>query len=216
MITARDVATARAATYRRNLVTFTAALESERLAVLAIGPDGVTPDPWYLAVRTAWRDGTAAGAEYTRAALAKGLLDALDEQELGKVTRRRALALYEQSRDTVLELATVGDADFVDDLYSEWLGTRVGSIADAEAVAAVAWGQAAEAANSIGLFKQWRTQGDRLVRDSHVAAGRADPIPIDQPYLVGGQLLRFPADPSGAPGEVYNCRCFETYVKPRQ
>ena len=33
-------------------------------------------------------------------------------------------------------------------------------------------------------------------------------IPVDDPFIVGGEELMFPGDPNGSPGNVINCRCF--------
>jgi len=33
------------------------------------------------------------------------------------------------------------------------------------------------------------------------------PIPLDQGFEVGGELLQYPGDPSGSPGNVINCKC---------
>ncbi len=203
---------------RRNLILFASALEQERLAVMAIGPEGIDEAPWLLALRESWQGATLDAATYTQEhlAAAKGILNDLDSQDLNSITRRKAQRLAEISRDTVLELAAIGDAGFIDDVYSDWLGTRVATLADAEAVAATAWGQASAAAAAGGLFKKWNTQRDNKVRPTHQEAGRAPRIPIDQPYIVGGELLRFPADPGGHPSQTANCRCWESYVKPRR
>ncbi len=47
-------------------------------------------------------------------------------------------------------------------------------------------------------------------RDDHAAADTfyADnPIPLDQAFEVGGELLQYPGDPGGSPGNVINCKC---------
>lgn len=51
-------------------------------------------------------------------------------------------------------------------------------------------------------------------RESHAQAaldyapgGDPGPIPVDEPFIVGGFPVMFPGDPGGDPGEVINCRC---------
>jgi len=59
-------------------------------------------------------------------------------------------------------------------------------------------------------MKSWQSMGDEKVRDTHVEADAkysGDPIPMEQPFEVGADLLMFPGDPSGSPEETYNCRC---------
>ena len=59
--------------------------------------------------------------------------------------------------------------------------------------------------------KSWITSGDDHVRDSHKAAGAtyANPIPLDQPFIVDGESLAYPGDPSGSAKNIANCRCLE-------
>lgn len=62
---------------------------------------------------------------------------------------------------------------------------------------------------NVNLVQEWRSLMDgRERRTHHEAHGQVRPI--DQPFQVGGALLRFPGDTGlGAPlKEVINCRCF--------
>lgn len=64
------------------------------------------------------------------------------------------------------------------------------------------------------MLKNWDATLDRKTRKAHVAADaryRFNPIPVDQRFVVGGELLRFPRDPSGSPGNIINCRCVSTF-----
>lgn len=59
--------------------------------------------------------------------------------------------------------------------------------------------------------KLWITASGRP-RASHAQAQRdygATPIPIDQPFVVGGASLRFPGDPDAPAGERINCYCLQ-------
>jgi hypothetical protein len=66
------------------------------------------------------------------------------------------------------------------------------------------------AARIPGLTKSWVATGDARTRVSHLRAHmryKAHPIPIDEPFEVGGAKLMYPGDPSGPPEETINCRC---------
>lgn len=63
------------------------------------------------------------------------------------------------------------------------------------------------------LEKFWIRTHDARTREEHVEAGRqyneSRSIPIDQPFIVGGEKMMHPGDTSlGASGHnIYNCRC---------
>jgi hypothetical protein len=54
--------------------------------------------------------------------------------------------------------------------------------------------------------KQWLTSGGDNVRPAHEAANR-QVVGVEEPFVVGGEELRFPGDPSGSPENVINCHC---------
>lgn len=56
------------------------------------------------------------------------------------------------------------------------------------------------------LEKVWICTLDGRTRDSHWAADGAR-VPLAAPFIVGGEPLMFPADPSGSPAQTYGCRC---------
>lgn len=56
------------------------------------------------------------------------------------------------------------------------------------------------------LRKRWRNTGDNRVRSDHAHVDPA-PIPLYQPFLVGGFPMLMPGDPTAPPEEVVNCRC---------
>ena len=63
----------------------------------------------------------------------------------------------------------------------------------------------------------WLDAQDVNVRDSHSTAASiyAKGIPIDLPFDVGGELLRYPGDPNGSQGNIINCRCMEIAIAAR-
>jgi hypothetical protein len=54
------------------------------------------------------------------------------------------------------------------------------------------------------------------VRPDHVKAGQQYPldraIPVDKPFIVGGEALMQPLDPTASPAQTRNCRCVSVPV----
>ena len=68
-----------------------------------------------------------------------------------------------------------------------------------------------------GLTKRWIATADNRTRPSHLAAHMRygeNPIPIEEPFIVGGAELRYPCDPLGPPEESVNCRCRMASIVP--
>ena len=65
------------------------------------------------------------------------------------------------------------------------------------------------------MLKVWKTMGDDNVRPAHQDAelDYVDGIPLDEPYIVDGEELWWPGDPSGSDGNVINCRCWEEHIR---
>ena len=55
-------------------------------------------------------------------------------------------------------------------------------------------------------FKGWLTSGNSNVRAAHAAAN-GQTVPLDEPFVVDGEQLMHPGDPSGSAGNVINCHC---------
>ena len=67
------------------------------------------------------------------------------------------------------------------------------------------------------LRKKWIATGDARTRQTHLAAHMRymdNPIPVSEPFEVGGELLMYPLDPNGSPGNVIHCRCRSISVHP--
>lgn len=62
------------------------------------------------------------------------------------------------------------------------------------------------------VTKEWVTVGDNRVRDDHLEAD-GQTVPVNEPFRVGGELLRWPSDTGlGASlDNVINCRCDAVY-----
>lgn len=64
----------------------------------------------------------------------------------------------------------------------------------------------------VRLNKEWVTVGDARVRIAHANAD-AQVRPVDQPFIVNGQRLRWPGDTAlgASAGNVMRCRCSAVY-----
>ena len=68
-----------------------------------------------------------------------------------------------------------------------------------------------------GLMKGWLATADSRTRRTHLQAHmqyQANPIPVDEPFVVGGSELMYPGDPAGRPEDTINCRCRSYTVVP--
>jgi hypothetical protein len=76
---------------------------------------------------------------------------------------------------------------------------------------------ALEAAEATGVVKgkEWVFADDRRVRDGENSPfdhTNVQPVGINEPFLVSGELLDYPGDPAGSAGNVINCRCQVTFI----
>ena len=64
----------------------------------------------------------------------------------------------------------------------------------------------------IPIQKKWKCTHDSHTRHEH---GQADgqTVPVDEPFIVGGEKLMHPGDTSGSGWNIYNCRCVEGSVE---
>ena len=74
-----------------------------------------------------------------------------------------------------------------------------------------------EAMSAAGIrYKSWLSSHGPTVRPTHMDAEEryeSDPIPINEPFEVGGEQLMHPGDPDGSPENIINCQCIELAVK---
>lgn len=62
------------------------------------------------------------------------------------------------------------------------------------------------------LLKRWDSKDDSAVRPAHrLADGQVQFV--SQPFVVAGESLMAPGDPSGSPWNVINCRCKSMYSR---
>ena len=62
-------------------------------------------------------------------------------------------------------------------------------------------------------LKAWLSAKDENTRHLKAEEQYKDGIPVDQPFILGGDFLMYPGDPGGSPANVVNCRCVEIAVK---
>lgn len=72
-----------------------------------------------------------------------------------------------------------------------------------------------------GLLHYWRSARDGRTRKAHAAAdsryapgSNPGPIPMTEPFVVGGEKLRFPHDPNGSAANTVQCRCVASLYNP--
>lgn len=64
----------------------------------------------------------------------------------------------------------------------------------------------------IPIQKKWKRVHDIHTRPEHAAAD-GQTVPVNEPFIVGGEKLMHPGDPSGSGWNIYNCRCIEGSVE---
>jgi HK97 family phage portal protein len=89
-------------------------------------------------------------------------------------------------------------------------GQRAELIARTETIGALNQGEL-DAAKDSGVVagKEWLTQGDDRVRDSHFECESEGMIGVDEAFETNG--MQYPGDPDGDAEEVINCRCTLLY-----
>lgn len=131
-----------------------------------------------------------------------GFLDRITDRLSTAATRARAHDMPgQQLRQQLAELLAAG----------EWDG-QARTIARIETTATLSAGTLAAAfhrqaqGGSVNWVKTWMSRDDPKVRPTHRHAD-GQVRPLADPFTIGDASLQFPADPTGPPGEVFNCRC---------
>jgi uncharacterized protein with gpF-like domain len=89
---------------------------------------------------------------------------------------------------------------------------RAATVARTETHAAATYGameEARQTSNEIGivLMKEWLPTLDDRTRPEHAAMDGSEPIPMEDKFLVGGEEMDRPGDPSASAENTINCRC---------
>ena len=79
--------------------------------------------------------------------------------------------------------------------------------------AAMTSNQTAAKATGLKLKKEWVSAKNERTRVPHKQAN-GQIVNIDEPFMVDGERLMTPGDPSGSAGNIINCRCASVYLAP--
>jgi len=128
--------------------------------------------------------------------------------------------IFERIRDRIDNSLERGDTmeEIADGVREEFNGIgryRSMVIARTETTAAYGWGRQQSMTTAGVGRKRWLSSHGPNVRQAHAAAERAyasHPIPVSEPFIVGGERLMHPGDPAGSPGNVINCQCVSIAV----
>ena len=128
--------------------------------------------------------------------------------------------VFKQVEESIQEGLNAGDsiremAKRVTSTFDQISQGRATTIASTETGAAYGFArQAAMQKAGVG-FKTWLTSHLPNVRHAHWMAER-DPqnarVPLDEAFVVGGELLMHPGDANGSPENVINCHCVSIAV----
>ncbi len=98
-------------------------------------------------------------------------------------------------------------AERVSKVFADATGRRAQTIARTETNGAASLGsEQAWRQSGIVKGKEWVAALDERTRDAHAHAD-GQRVPLDAPFTVGGESLRYPGDPTGSAENVINCRC---------
>jgi len=134
--------------------------------------------------------------------------------EVTDTTKARIAIIVQRGIDdglTNAEVATaIREAGLIESAY------RSAMIARTESHAAGNAGSLESATESgVVMAKEWISTEDERTRDgdnSDYDHTNVANVPIDEPFIVSGEELMYPGDPSGSAGNVINCRCAIGYV----
>jgi phage portal protein, HK97 family len=145
------------------------------------------------------------------------------EHYLSKMAATKIKGITETTRDQVKRELSQGVkagetvpqlAKRIDGLYLEQIvPSRSANIAVTESHSAASW-SALQAGRSSGLTlnKVWLSQNDGNVRPAHRDAD-GQQVGIDETFVVDGENLDYPGNPSGSPENCCKCRCFMWFKK---
>ena len=130
--------------------------------------------------------------------------------------RRRITSVTETVRAQIVRQVAAGQAEGLGtDAIARLIRNRIpaNAVTDAAKIARTETHGAANYAmhqtakqTGLTLLKEWVASDDKRTRTEHLNVD-PKPIPMDEPFIVGGERLMYPGDSSGAPWNTINCRC---------
>lgn len=128
---------------------------------------------------------------------------------IADTTEADVLAAISTGLDEGLGTAEIADriqdvtdlSDFRAELIARTETHAAANYASAESV------REAEKTLGVKMLKTWLPTIDGRTRPAHAAMVGSDAIPMDQPFIVDGEEMDRPGDPSGSADNVINCRC---------
>jgi len=133
------------------------------------------------------------------------------EKRAQRFAKRVNDTTWKQLKQTLLEGYKAGEGidelqRRVENVFTDAKRNRAATIARTE-LYSVMNEATVETMKKNGLqMKEWMTAGDERTRDDHAIAD-GQRVPINEPFIVGGESLQYPGDPVGSPGNIINCRC---------
>jgi len=142
------------------------------------------------------------------------------KEELERLVMNSAKYINEETVKKMLEIIEQAEAEdwTIEELSHEfWEKFKDLSISRAERIARTEAGKVENYGNLEG-YKQmpfverkgWLCSFVKDSRPEHMDADRRysdNPIPLDEPFVVGGEELQYPGDPAGSAGNICNCSC---------
>ncbi len=126
--------------------------------------------------------------------------------KIGKINQHTKKVIEKTLTDSIRAGNSVQQ---IADKISDKLGDnrkRALSIARTQTSGAVSSGRQQAMKVSGVKEKRWLTSGDTVVRDAHHKANNQI-VKVGEAFVVGGEKLMYPGDPSGSAGNVIHCRC---------
>jgi hypothetical protein len=150
----------------------------------------------------------AALGKYIRMYAARKVVD-IDDTTKARIARLIQIGIDEGLTNAEVA-ASIRQAGLIDSAFRSAVIARTESHSGANA------GSLESAIESdVVLEKEWIFTEDERTRDgvdSEFDHTDVDNVKVDEPFIVSGEELMHPGDPSGSAGNIINCRCAIGYV----